>query len=332
MPVYSTLNTLYTEIRNCISGIHTAGIVRQFNSTMQSFYTSLDFQNLLKVSGDDNIKFLQGQLTCDLDQIDERTLGLGAACNNKGRIYTSFRILKLEGDIYLSMPVGVLENTRQVLQKFIPFYKAQMTDATKDFQRIGVAGDKVEPLLESIYGMLPEEGQYSRLDNTTILHLQGEFPRYELWLPWDAAMPDLTSLEAADRNCWQLLDLQQGLYFMPADDTELFTPEEANLDINGFVSFDKGCYTGQEIVARMHYRGKAGKRLFLVQAKALTDSEDAELTNSQGKALTKLSNALIYNNNIYGLAVLKTAAEFENLSLQVKSGQVTAPAVITPFL
>ncbi len=296
---------------------------------MQSFYTSLNAMDLLEVNGEDSRKFLQGQLTCELDEIGVGSISFGAACNNKGRVYSNFRILHQENRFLLSMQPGVLTITMQALQKYIPFYKAEMADASQQFNRIGLAGDDAEELLRGISPALPEKNKSASIEGALLINISDHCPRYELWLkpgqdhPFDQI---LATLAHKEKTAWDVLDHEAGIIFINPQESSLYTPEELNLDLAGFVSFSKGCYTGQEIVARMHYRGKANKRLHSVILKSPETPSHNMLFNSSQTALGNIINLLNKNDNIYiGFIVTKTSTDLkETFWLGDQKAQIAA--------
>lgn len=292
---------------------------------MQSYYISLDDQELLEISGEDSEKFLQGQLTCDLSDIDNDQLTLGALCNNKGRVYASFRLLRHAYAFYLSLPIGLLDPTRSNLKKYIPFYKATMADASTRFKRFGLVGTAAQDYLSRNLPSMPEFGHARASGEDLVLNLDGSTPRYEIWSATgdSGLVTGLRDLHKGTMADWKALDMQAGLFLVETADIDQYTPEEVNMDLAGFVSFDKGCYTGQEIVARMHYRGKAAKRLFLVTFKAATQITDFNLKNDTGKTLGMTFNILYLNNISIGFIVLRTDTDLSQpLFLTTEQGPV----------
>lgn len=282
---------------------------------MQSFYTSLNTMDLLEVSGEDSRKFLQGQLTCELEEFPAGSIKLGAACNNKGRVYSNFRILHHEGRFLLSMQSGVLPDTLQILQKFIPFYKAQMNNASKQFNRIGLAGLEAENCLTNIFPELPQKNQTAILEDSILINISRHTPRYELWISKGkegSFNPVFDTLMSRDDSAWDSLDYDAGIFLITPQESSLYTPEELNLDLAGFISFSKGCYTGQEIVARMHYRGKAGKRLYVVTFSSPQMPVKQSLFDSSNKQLGEVFHLINTEGDCYkGLVVIKTTTELK---------------------
>jgi folate-binding protein YgfZ len=300
---------------------------------MESFFTLLDYQDLLQISGEDSEKFLQGQLTCDLENLPPWQCQLGAACNTKGRVYSSFRLLRTDNAFYLAMQSGVGEITRNTLNKYIPFYKAEMADANLHYKRFGLVGQQAQEAIEKCVSSLPAPNQALEINGDILVNLSGEIPRFEIWLTQEQGpLADVCSeLNEEDISAWQALDLEKGILIINQEDVEQYTPEELNMDLASFVSWDKGCYTGQEIVARMHYRGKAGKRLYKVSFKHAGKINETMLKNTSGNTLGKLFNILYLKDNIIeSMAVLTTNIDLEEPAyLTAEDGQISVS--VTPL-
>ncbi|MEK9649126.1 MAG: hypothetical protein VW337_08455 [Gammaproteobacteria bacterium] len=301
---------------------------------MNNYITSLEYQGLLKVSGEDSEKFLQGQLTCDLENLPSHNWVLGAACNSRGRVYSSFRILRTDDTFFMALQMGILPITQNTLQKYIPFYKAEMQDASSEYKRFGLWGNEVRALLEESVGPLPKPGSAADFEKALILNLGGNLHRFEFWCPKIQNLPEgLTSqLQEKDSVLWRELDHDHGIFMIDEGDVEQYTPEEAGMDVANFVSFEKGCYTGQEIVARMHYKGKGLKRLHQVSFTSDTPLTSAILVNSEGKVLDTLTNIIHLDGNVQkAFATLKTSASVEEM-LFVDDGSQTIPATVKAFV
>lgn len=227
----------------------------------------LDHHGLLAVEGPDANRFLQGQITCDLRDLGQSSR-LGAQCNLKGRMLASFRVLQdREQRLILRLPKDLLDSTRAALGKYIVFSKAQLNDITPDYRRIGLAGPQAGPLLTDCLGDVPgQDGDWLRQGDHLLIRLAPD--RFECWLAEASAEPVLDRLQQhcqqAHPELWTLLDIRAGWGEVRAESQELFTPQALNFELVNGVSFRKGCYTGQEVVARMHYKGQAKKRMHRV--------------------------------------------------------------------
>ena len=219
-----------------------------------AFFCTLSHEGILAVRGPDASKFLQGQLTCNLNYLSDTQSSLGARCTQKGRMQSSFRIL-LQGDgVLLAMAHELLEPQLADLKKYAVFSKAKLSDESAQWMRFGL-GDAGAALLSLGLELGEEAGNLVR--NNDLIAVRVSPGRAELWAPADQADTLRGQLAAqlpeGELNQWLLGQVRAGIgQVMPAT-RELFIPQMLNLQAIGGVSFKKGCYTGQEIVARMQY-------------------------------------------------------------------------------
>lgn len=227
----------------------------------------LSHLSLLAVTGADAAKFLQGQLTCDVDEISEHQTRLGAHCNPKGRILTSFRLLQLAGNYYLQLPSSMLSIALKRLGKYAIFSKVKLTDASEQIHQLGLSGPNIADFLSPYVSSLPTEIDSAvSTEELLIIRLAGIMPRYQVIGPYDA-LSQLWStlseqLQPVGANAWKLLDIMAGIPSIYPETCEVFTPHHINYQLINGISFKKGCYTGQEIVARMQYLGKLKQHMY----------------------------------------------------------------------
>lgn len=230
--------------------------------TDSAFYTELNHEGILAVRGADAAKFLQGQLTCNLNYLNAEYSSLGARCTPKGRMTSSFRILAEGEGFLLAMANDLLDSQLTDLKKYAVFSKATLSDDSTQWARFGLSGaDAV--LAELGLSLSGEADQVARVEGLIAIGLgQG---RVELWASAEraATIADLlqTHLPHAELNDWLLGQVRAGVGQVFGATRELFIPQMINLQAVGGVSFKKGCYTGQEIVARMQYLGRLKRRL-----------------------------------------------------------------------
>ena len=228
-----------------------------------SFYCKLSHEGLLAVRGVDAGKFLQGQLTCNINYLDEQSSSLGARCTAKGRMLSSFRIV-MQGDGYLlAMAAELLEAQQAELQKFAVFSKVKLTDESATWVRFGLS--RADSLLPTLGLELPAAAN-SVASNAGRIAVRLADQRAELWVIAEQA-DEIQALLAAQMaemplNDWLLGQVHAAIGQVFGATRELFIPQMINLQALGGVSFKKGCYTGQEIVARMQYLGKLKRRLY----------------------------------------------------------------------
>ncbi|MBT8766819.1 CAF17-like 4Fe-4S cluster assembly/insertion protein YgfZ [Metapseudomonas boanensis] len=228
-----------------------------------AFFCPLTHEGLLAIRGVDAAKFLQGQLTCNLNYLDQDTCSLGARCTPKGRMTSSFRILAQGDGFLLAMAADLVESQLSELKKYAVFSKSTLGDESASWVRYGLSqGDGA---LLALGLDLPQTAD-SVCRNGQLIALRLPDGRAELW----AAQADAATLQArlaaqlpeAPLDAWLLAQVRAGIGQVVNATRELFIPQMINLQALGGVSFKKGCYTGQEIVARMQYLGKLKRRLY----------------------------------------------------------------------
>ncbi len=221
----------------------------------------------VSASGADSEKFLQGQLTNDVRQVNATHSQLSSYCNPKGRILALFRLLKRGDDYLMQLPTPLLPAFQKRLAMFILMSKVKLDDTTERLATIGLSGPHAEAILHGLQLAVPAEidGVVTH-HGTTVVRLAGSLPRFQLI----GEVPTLQSLwhalagnaQVIGAPAWELLDIQAGTPTIYPETVEAFVPQMVNLQLINGVSFTKGCYTGQEIVARMQYLGKLKRRLF----------------------------------------------------------------------
>ncbi len=239
-------------------------------STM-TYLATLTNKQLLLVKGPDAGKFLQGQVTCDVKELNERITRLGAQCNPKGRILLSFRALQMNNEtIALRLPASMMESAQKTLGKYIVFSKAKLQDGGNDFALFGLFGDSAAAVASTFFQQLPTtyEGWIEK-DGSYLIQLAAN--RFECWVATATVDSFLDVIEKQTQKVsadeWQLLDIAAGIGEVYPESYELFTPQELNYQLVNGINFRKGCYTGQEIVARLHYRGKLKRHMYRFEYK-----------------------------------------------------------------
>lgn len=242
---------------------------------------------LIRASGVDSNAFLQGQFSNDVRQVSATRHQLSSYSSPKGRMLSLFRLFQREDAYYLSLPQGQLETTLKRLKMFVLRSQVTLEDASEQLIRFGLSGPNAEQQLREHLGTAPAQDDDSlTTKEITVLRLAGPHPRFELHGPlsamqnlWHALSPHAQKVGA---DCWELLDIQAGLPTVYPETIEAFVPQMVNLQLVNGVSFKKGCYTGQEIVARMQYLGKLKRRMY--RGHVMTSHQPApgdELTSPQ---------------------------------------------------
>ena len=289
-----------------------------------AFFCTLSHEGVLAVRGADAGKFLQGQLTCNINYLSDTQASLGARCTQKGWMQSSFRIV-LEGDgVLLAMAGELLEPQLADLKKYAVFSKSKLTDESASWVRFGL--DHGDAALSSLGLELPANTD-SVARHEGLIAIRVSPNRAELWVPADQADGIKGKLSAqlieGELNQWLLGQIRAGIGQVMPSTRELFIPQMLNLQAVGGVSFKKGCYTGQEIVARMQYLGKLKRRLHRVQLDASELPEPGTLlfAPSHGSSIGEVVLAARAEKNIELLAVLQAeAADAGDLHLGTAEG------------
>lgn len=233
----------------------------------------LSHLGIIGVSGEDSQAFLQGQTTNDVRLAMERAQ-YNSLCTPKGRMLASFLLWRGDDGYALQLPAVLQAGIQKRLTMYVLRSKVKVRHASEESIRLGVAGVDAEQLLEKTIGALPTDNLgVARHDKGTIIRLGPA--RFEVITTMEQgqALWDELSQEAAPvgSTCWEWLEIQAGIPVILPQTQEQFTPQMANFEAIGGVSFNKGCYTGQEVVARTQYLGKVKRRLYL----AHIDSDSA---------------------------------------------------------
>jgi folate-binding protein YgfZ len=219
---------------------------------------ALPRHGVLTVSGPDAGKFLQGQTTTQFDEVNAGQSRLGCYVSLKGRVIASFRAVQQGEHIHLIMDAALVGPVQERLGKYIVFSKATLS--TGRVALIGVAGADAAQLVAGLTGNAPATvDAVTGAGAVSAVRVAGDHD-YLLLLPpekladaWTALLPQATP---AGENAWALREIAAGVARVTAPGSELFQPQELNYQLLNGVSYNKGCYTGQEIVARLYFRGK----------------------------------------------------------------------------
>lgn len=222
--------------------------------------TRLEHLGVIEVSGADNTSFLQGQLTNDLSQLSTTQARLAAFCSAKGRVQASFIAVRREnGDILLVCSQDLLAATVKRMSMFVMRAKAKLRDATADYALYGVIGQNAD-LGDADLGAA---WQACAIDGASVVQLYpAQGLARQMWLaPTAAPAPPGPAMSMDD---WQSSEVLSGVGTVTAPVADALVPQMLNYESVGGVSFKKGCYPGQEVVARSQFRGTLKRRAYIV--------------------------------------------------------------------
>ncbi len=216
---------------------------------------------VIEASGDDAIRFLNGQLSNDLNQLSPTQARLAAFCSAKGRMQASFVVLQRDkGDVLLVCSADLLAPTLKRMSMFVMRAKAKLRDASADFAVYGLLGQSTSTL--DAGATAPWSATNVADASVVQLYPAQGLARQLLLSPTSAPAPAGPSLALAD---WQSSEVLSGVATVSAAVVEAFVPQMLNFESVGGVSFKKGCYPGQEVVARSQFRGTLKRRAYIAQ-------------------------------------------------------------------
>lgn len=239
-------------------------------ATAGSVIADLSHLGLITARGADAARFLQGQLTNDVTRLDERRSQLAGYCNPQGRLLAILRLFFREDRYHCLLPAALLDEVLERLRKYVLMSQVTLEDASDALMRIGLSGPRADRELRQILGAIPEKiDEVLPSGNLSVIRLPGIHPRFALLGPSETLEKVWADLDVraapVGAAAWSLLDILAGIPVIHPQTVATFIPQSVNLELLGGVSFDKGCYTGQEIVARLHYRGSVKRRMFLAE-------------------------------------------------------------------
>jgi folate-binding protein YgfZ len=289
---------------------------------------------VFQVTGSGALTCLQGLLTNDLDAPGEMTLVYGALLTPKGAIVVDYWVLRLPDRFLLVAEPPGHAASLDLFHRSLPPRLAKVEDRTGQLDAAWLYGSAVAPALGRAGFRLPDPGKILPQDDHLLARPQAQAPFRALFLGPSAAIQDLLSRlaeagfsggDAADRDA---ADILGGWPQLGAEIEERTLVQEVRYDEIGGVSYTKGCYTGQETVARLHFRGHTNRELKGLAWHGSVEPEDSPVTDSDGKEIGAVSSLLTLPGRTVGLGLLRRTVD---LGSEVLAGGAPATVVALPF-
>lgn len=258
-----------------------SGRVSGFGSTMaqgglqRGFVAPLTDTGLIAATGEDAAVFLHNQLTNDVEHLGTQEARLAGYCSPKGRLLATLLMWKRDDAIMLQLPRQIQAPVQKRLQMFVLRSKVKLADVTNDWALLGLGGEAAAAALVKWFPQIPA-APFARIesDNGSLIRLTDAFgqPRFQWSAPQavaEAAWPEMIkTLSPAATSLWRFTEIHAGMPLVVQATQEQFVPQMINFELIGGVNFKKGCYPGQEIVARSQYLGKLKRRMLLATVDA----------------------------------------------------------------
>jgi len=279
------------------------------------------------IAGGDAAEFIQGQFTNDVDKVDANNSQISGFCNNKGRLIANFHLFQNQQNYFISIKSDLVERSISHLQNYVLRAEVAIQDISEQLIHIGISGKNAGSLLAPFIDNLSTTvDSVSSNDNYIAICVAGNTPRYEIFCSFEHAKTLWQTItgkaKVVNGVYWDYLNIQNGLPFIDNNTSEEFVPQMTNMDLINGISFEKGCYTGQEIVARTHYLGKQKRRTYRIKITSETEPETGEqlatASSTENQYIGTLVTVYSVSENEYeALAVIQIkSVQEENLKLK----------------
>ena len=259
--------------------------------------TAIPNLGILKITGADATQFLQGQLTCNISELTKSNSFFAAFCNAKGRAISTLLILKNADSFLLIIPNELIDVVSKKLQMYILRSDVQIKNASNELCLLGITSanrDLLTHLPDNDFAVNNSAEIAIKLPSNNYRYLIICSVKQTITL-WTQLTQD-KNITIANSTSWNYQDISTGIAWLTLATSEEYIPQMLNIDKLGGISFNKGCYTGQEIIARTHYLGKAKRELFLAECEitAMLDSESKIISDNNQNLSGKI---IAFQNN-----------------------------------
>ncbi|WP_232019132.1 YgfZ/GcvT domain-containing protein [Sulfuritortus calidifontis] len=279
------------------------GAVKHFGAPAEELRTARDglvvadlsHYGLIGFEGEDTQTFLHGQLTNDMRGLKPEAALFAGYCTAKGRLLANFLVFRRDAGVLLMLPEAVREAVQKKLSMFILRSKVKARDAGPEWVRLGLNGIGAREALVAAIGAAPQ-GMMSVLHTDSAFAVQLGDNRFDLFVQPDHAQRVWQALTTEARPvgapAWDWLMIRAGVAMVLAPTQDQFVPQMLNMEVLHGISFQKGCYPGQEIVARTQYLGKIKRRTYLAHVEAAVRPGDELFSpDLPGQACGVIANA-----------------------------------------
>ena len=276
------------------------------SSSEENKFIVLDKTSTIRVEGDDRIQFLQGQLTQDINLISQDKALYAGFCNPKGRVLAFMLCYATQNSIYIQLESSIKESTLKKLKMYVLRSKVSLNLLEETFTSIGFLGSNVlfELDIQTPKNYL-DIVQYHDImiirigKNSERYQLMGETSKVNEFIKLNFSAYSTMSLDD-----WNNLNILDGIPDIYPATQEIFIPQSLNMDLIEGINFKKGCYTGQEIVARTHYLGKIKRRMYRAFIKSQVDLNPGDqVLNKNGEDIGQLVRSAKENNDKTNLLI-----------------------------
>jgi len=311
-------------VKNPVMSITITATLPSVDQLPDTFLIALESISAIALQGEEQSKYLQGQVTCDVNTANENNLLVGAHCNAKGKVFSVFRLINRNNAHLLIQPTASLNHSLTELKKFGVFANVEISQ-TNELSFFALAGNKASEHIKALFKQTPDNITPVVLaGTTTLVYIAGKQARY-LLIDESQVLEALVTqfnLPIYSSVVWDLLEITAGFPQLSNTTCTEYVPQMLNLQALNGISFTKGCYLGQETVARMQYLGKNKRALFSLAGNASqpisTDNViERQLGDNWRKAGDILTSYQADNGKYYCQAILANDVD-KNTPLRIK--------------
>lgn len=283
---------------------------------MSAFFSELSTTGLLAARGADAAAFLHAQLTSDVASLPRHRTQYSGYCSPKGRLLATFLLWRGDDEILLQLPAALCASIGARLAKYVLRAQVKIVDASTEHTVFGIAGPAAQSAVEALCAKVPTHAHdFVSSAGFRVARLpHGRFLVVAAAAQAEAARAALGArAEARPESAWSRLDIEAGVPVITAPTQDQYVPQMVNLDLLEAVSYTKGCYPGQEIVARTHYLGRLKQRMYRLHLAAGTEPLPGDPLYSAAFGGGQASGALLLTapaelSGYDALAVIQTSA------------------------
>ncbi len=304
---------------------------RTVDITQTDILCDLSYLSCIRVSGEDAPSFLQNQLSNDVTAVTDSHWQFNSYNSPKGRMVACFNLFRVGDDYFIQLPNDIIHPAQQRLTMFVMRSKATLENVTNQYVSVGIAGPNVINQLNAANIPVPATPHdIAQQEDYCILRMPDASPRFilfgqieqlqALWSQWR------TNMQLTGANTWRLLNIRAGLPTIFDQTRETFIPQMVNYQAIDGISFNKGCYPGQEIVARMHYLGNLKKRMFMAHVETNIPPQPGDKVYSSDISHTQSIGNIVdaqqsIDNKVEALCVMQIkSTETNTVHLQDATG------------
>lgn len=293
---------------------------------------------MLEITGDDARAFLHGQLTNDIEHLASDHARLAGWCTPKGRLLATLLVVPTERGFFLLLARDLIPSVAKRLRMFVLRAKVTIEDASDQWSQFGLFGAAVLPALAALGVEMPDAPDaVIRTGDATIVRVGGDRARMLVPAPGPGAFIERLGAAEADDARWQLEDIRMGLPQVVEATQDLFVPQMLNLEAIAGVDFKKGCYPGQEVVARAQFRGQVKRRMVHARIPAagadvvLAPGQDLFSDDQPAQPIGTIVSVAPAHNGSELLAVIPVAASEQQLSIRAAPGAPALELLALPY-